>query len=131
MLEVTPGDWDALMNLDLRGLSLCSQHAARVMVGKGGVIIHISSNHAGATLPGAELYAAAKGGVNALTRAMALSLGRYGIRVNSISPGLTDTPLDVGQVAVFLAPDAARSITGADLVADSGLSAQLYHAGGL
>ena len=94
MLEVTPGDWDALMNLDLRGLSLCSQHAARVMVGKGDVIIHISSNHTGATLPEAELYAAAKGGVNALTRAMALSLGQYGIRVNSISPGFTDMPHD-------------------------------------
>ncbi|WP_075831397.1 SDR family NAD(P)-dependent oxidoreductase [Deinococcus marmoris] len=161
MFEVTPSDWDKLMNLDLRGLFFASQAAARVMKeAGGGVIIHISSNHALATLPHSEIYAAAKGGVNALTRAMALSLGPHGIRVLSLSPGFTDTPhyrrwlaergeaeteravnalhpagrintpQEIGQLAAFLASDNARALTGVDITADAGLSARLYTADG-
>lgn len=161
MFEVTPTDWDNLMNLDLRGLFFASQAAAQVMkAAGGGVIIHISSNHALATLPHSEIYAAAKGGVNALTRAMALSLGPHGIRVLSLSPGFTDTPYyrrwlrergeaeteravnalhpagrintpqEIGQLAAFLASDNARALTGVDITADAGLSARLYTANG-
>ena len=161
MFEVTHADWDQLMNLDLRGLFFASQAAARVMkAAGGGVIIHISSNHALATLPHSEIYAAAKGGVNAMTRAMALSLGPCGIRVVSLSPGFTDTPhyrrwleergaaeteravnalhptgrigtpQDIGRLAAFLASDGARTLTGIDITADSGLSARLYTADG-
>ena len=161
MFEVTPADWDHLMNLDLRGLFFASQAAARVMkAAGGGVIIHISSNHALATLPHSEIYAAAKGGVNALTRAMALSLGPHGIRVLSLSPGFTDTPhyrrwldereeaeteravnalhpagrintpQEIGQLAAFLASGSARALTGVDITADAGLSARLYSADG-
>lgn len=94
LLKATIEDWEKVMNIDLRGVFLCSKHVAAYMVKKKtrGSIINISSNHATSTLPDTEIYAAAKGGVNAMTRSMAISLGKYGIRVNSISPGFTDTP---------------------------------------
>jgi len=93
LLEATAEDWDTVMNIDLRGVFLCSKYAAAYMVKREkGVIINISSNHALATLPDTEIYAAAKAGVNGMTRSMALSLGKLGVRVNAICPGFTDTP---------------------------------------
>lgn len=94
LLECNIEDWNELINIDLRGVFLCSKHIAQAMVSKKitGSIINISSNHAFRTLPDTEIYAAAKGGVNAMTRSMAISLGQYGIRVNTICPGFTDTP---------------------------------------
>ena len=93
LLEATVEDWDRLMNIDLRGVFLCSKYVAPYMIkGGGGSIINISSNHAVATLPDTEMYAAAKAGVNGMTRSMAISLGKSGISVNAICPGFTDTP---------------------------------------
>jgi NAD(P)-dependent dehydrogenase (short-subunit alcohol dehydrogenase family) len=93
LLEATIEDWDKVINIDLRGVFLCSKYAAAQMIKQQkGSIINISSNHAVATLPNAEMYAAAKAGVNGMTRSMALSLGKMGIRVNAICPGFTDTP---------------------------------------
>jgi len=91
--EATLADWENLINIDLRGPFLCSKYVIPYMKEKrNGSIINISSNHALATLPNTEIYAAAKGGVNAMTRSMALSLGADGIRVNAICPGFTNTP---------------------------------------
>lgn len=94
LLECSIEDWNELINIDLRGVFLCSKYVAQAMVTKKipGSIINISSNHAFRTLPDTEIYAAAKGGVNAMTRSMAISLGPYGIRANTICPGFTDTP---------------------------------------
>lgn len=93
LLEATLDDWSRVIDTDLRGVFLCSKYVADAMVKSQvkGVIINISSNHAFRTLPHTEMYAAAKGGVNAMTRSMALSLGMYGIRVNCVCPGFTDT----------------------------------------
>jgi len=93
ILEADLDDWERVVNTNLRGYFLCSKYAARHMVKRGkGVILNISSNHAYATLPDTEIYAATKGGINAMTRSMALSLRPHGIRVNVICPGFTRTP---------------------------------------
>ncbi|WP_231597477.1 SDR family NAD(P)-dependent oxidoreductase [Bacillus sp. SA1-12] len=93
MMETTIEDWEKVINIDLRGTFLCAKYVVAEMIKqKKGSIINISSNHAIATLPNTEIYAAAKGGVNAMTRSMAQSLGKDNIRVNAICPGFTDTP---------------------------------------
>jgi len=93
ILEATLEDWDRVINTDLRGVFLCTKYVAQSMINNQikGAVVNISSNHAFRTLPNTEMYAAAKGGVNAMTRSMALSLGKYGIRVNCVCPGFTDT----------------------------------------
>jgi NAD(P)-dependent dehydrogenase (short-subunit alcohol dehydrogenase family) len=157
IFEATLEDWNRVMGIDLLGVFLCSKYAAEHMCERGGSIINISSNHAIATIPNAEMYAAAKGGVNAMTRSMALSLGTYGIRVNAIMPGFTETPHyhewmkakavsgveaevlslhatghittpeEIGKLAAYLASDDSRSMTGAELLMDNALSTRLYH----
>lgn len=93
ILEATLSDWNKVIDTDLKGVFLCSKYVAAAMVKNvdGGSIVNISSNHAYRTLPDTEMYAAAKGGVNAMTRSMAISLGKFGIRVNAVCPGFTDT----------------------------------------
>ncbi|MBO0792700.1 MAG: glucose 1-dehydrogenase, partial [Ktedonobacteraceae bacterium] len=133
LLDATGADWDDVINLNLRGYFLCSKYVAPIMIERRkGAIIHISSDHAFASIPHAEMYAASKGGINAMTHAMALSLGPYGIRVNAICPGFVATeyffqqaayedaeltrkrdslhaldrivrPADIGQLALYLA----------------------------
>ena len=93
ILEATIDDWNKVIDTDLKGVFLCSKYVAAYMVDQkiGGSFINISSNHAYSTLPNTEMYAAAKGGINSMTRSMAISLGQYGIRVNTVCPGFTDT----------------------------------------
>lgn len=154
--EATIEDWNKLINIDLRGPFLCSKYVLPYMKErKSGSIINISSNHSVATLPNTEIYAAAKGGINAMTRSLALSLGEFGIRVNAICPGFTNTPHytnwlaemgdveeeieklhaigriskpeDIGKLAVFLSSDDSTMVTGESIVIDGGVSARLYH----
>ncbi len=155
LFEASLEDWDRLINTNLRSTFLCSKYAGLAMQKQGGSIINISSNHALATIPNAEMYAASKGGINAMTRAMALSLGQYGIRVNAIMPGFTRTPhyykwlgakpdleqevlslhpsanlvspSEIGKLATYLASDDAKAMTGAELLIDNGLTASLYN----
>jgi 3-oxoacyl-[acyl-carrier protein] reductase len=139
--------WDAVLGVNLKGAYLCSQRAAQIMVRQGkGVIISMSSGGATKAHRGNVAYDASKGGIEAMTRAMALDLAPYGIRVNAIVPGLirtyevTDqvaeergkvvpmgrlgTPEDVAGPTVFLATEEARYITGACLVVDGGVLVQ-------
>jgi len=146
-LDLAEREWDAVLGVNLKGSFLCAQAVARAMVGAGrrGVIINIASQ----AIRGAPLgvhYTASKGGIVAMTRAMALALAAHGIRVNAVAPGTTDTaqpryehseaamaeisravplghmaaPEDIADVIVFLASDAARHITGETVHANGG-----------
>lgn len=92
-LETSVADWQRVINIDLQGTFLGCKFAVQQFVaqGDGGCIVNISSVHSVATLPGAAPYAAAKGGVTQLTRALAIELGAHRIRVNAVCPGLINT----------------------------------------
>lgn len=139
--------WDKVLGVNLKGAFLCSLRAAHIMARKGsGVILSMSSGGATRAHRGNVAYDASKGGIEAMTRAMALDLAPYGIRVNAVVPGvirtydLTDEnavergkvvplgrmglPEDLAGPTVFLASDDARYITGECLVVDGGVLAQ-------
>ena len=93
-LEMDEADWDRVVDVDLKGTFLCSRYTLEVMVPRRqGNIINIASVHTVATLPGAAPYAASKGGVAMMTASMAIEFAPYGIRINALSPGLTDTQI--------------------------------------
>lgn len=115
---------------------------------EGACIINISSSRDRMSQPQTESYTAAKGGIAALTHALAVSLGGRGVRVNSISPGWIDTnftvyegpdatqqpagrvgnPLDIANMVLFLASDKAGFITGENICIDGGMTKQMiYH----
>lgn len=146
-LEADSAWWDRILSVNLRGSFLCAHRAAKIMARKrSGVIINLSSGGATRAHRGNAAYDASKGGIEALTRAMALDLGPYGVRVNALVPGSIDSkglpseekwargvnfPLQrMGEVeelagpAVFLASDDASYITGHCLVVDGGFLAQ-------
>jgi NAD(P)-dependent dehydrogenase (short-subunit alcohol dehydrogenase family) len=147
-LELPEEEWDQVMAVNLKGVFLCSQAAARRMVDSGGgCIISISSVNAVSTTPFTVHYCASKAGVSNLTKGMALALAPRGIRVNAVAPSaiLTDmsrgrldtpegqaavlarTPLgrletseDLVGPVVFLASSDAEFVTGTTLVVDGG-----------
>jgi NAD(P)-dependent dehydrogenase (short-subunit alcohol dehydrogenase family) len=95
LLQMSDTDWDKVLDINLRGTFIGAREAARRMVsaGKGGVIINLAST-AGfrAAGPGVAHYVASKHGVRGLTRALAVELGVYGIRVLAVAPTLISTP---------------------------------------
>ena len=147
-LEMTEHDWDQVLDVNLKGSCFCAQYVAKAMVaaGRQGAIINIASGAALRGSPRGVHYVASKGGVLSLTRAMALELAPYRIRVNAIAPGLTDTaqprygsseaeiavmaqaiplgrmaqPEDIARAAVFLASDNAGFVTGQTLHVNGG-----------
>ena len=146
-LEADEGWWERIIAVNLSSAFRCGWRAAQIMArNRRGVVINLSSGGASRAHRGNAAYDAAKGGVEALTRAMALDLAPYGVRVNALVPGSIDSkgmdpetkrargetiPLGrVGEVeelagpAVFLASDDARYITGHLLVVDGGLLVQ-------
>ena len=139
--------WDRVLATNLKSVFLCVHRAATLMARRsGGCIISMSSGGATRAHRGNVAYDASKGGIEAFTRAAALDLAPYGIRVNAIAPGSIGTsplseaeardrgrtiPLgrmgtaeDIATVATFLASDEARYITGQTVVVDGGLLAQ-------
>lgn len=139
--------WDKVLAVNLKGAFLCSHRAAHIMVRKGsGVIINMSSGGATRAHRGNVAYDASKGGIEAMTRAMALDLAPYGVRVNAIVPGFIRTydisdetavergkavplgrlggPEDLAGPTVFLATEDARYMTGTCLVVDGGVLVQ-------
>ena len=92
--EVSEADWDRLMNVNLKAAFALIQIALPDMVAAGwGRVINVSAFGAQIGAPNMALYTASKGGVIAMTRSMAVELGRQGITVNSVSPGFIDTPM--------------------------------------
>ena len=109
-LDITEADWDAVIDVNLKGTFLVGQAVARVLVAqrRPGAIVNMSSVNARLTIPTIASYNASKGGVDQLTRVMALSLAEHRIRVNGVAPGTIATQL--AQKAVLTSDDARRRI---------------------
>jgi len=155
-LDLEEKDFDRVLAVNLKGMFLAGQAAARRMVkqGGGGSIINMSSVNAVMAIPNQVPYVVSKGGINQLTKVMAVALAPHRIRVNGIGPGtiltelartavlgnreaerkiLSRTPLgrmgepdEVAQVAVFLASDEASYVTGQTIYPDGGRLALNY-----
>jgi 3-oxoacyl-[acyl-carrier protein] reductase len=147
-LEIDEDWWDWIVDTNLKGTFLCAQRAAHIMAPRRtGVIINVSSVGATRAHRGMVPYDASKGGIEAVTRAMAVDLAPYGIRVvglipGSIFPNAVDDeaglkrtaatvplqraglPEDLAGPAVFLASDDAKYVTGSMVAADGGVLAQ-------
>ena len=100
-LEITPAHWDRVITVNLRGMFLVAQAAARVLVdqGRGGAIVNMSSTNGLGGEADYAHYNASKGGVLLLTKTMAVELGRHRIRVNAVCPGYIETPLNAAIAA--------------------------------
>jgi len=108
ILEATSQDWDLCLNVNLKGVFLCSKYVIPYMQKQGkGNIINISSVHSFQTVNGVAPYAASKGGITALTRNMAIDYGPT-IRVNAIAPGWVLTPLIQSIFDSYPDPEAQR-----------------------
>lgn len=106
-LDITEADWDAVINVNLKGSFLVAQAVAREMVKHGsGAIVNMSSVNGVMAIPSIASYNVSKGGINQLTRVMALSLADHGIRVNAVAPGTIATELAKNAV---LGSDEARA----------------------
>ena len=106
-LDITEADWDAVLDVNLKGAFLVGQAVARAMLANpaGGAIVNMSSVNSVMAIPNIASYNVSKGGVNQLTRVMALALAEHGIRVNAVAPGTIATELAKNAV---LGSDAAR-----------------------
>ena len=104
---ITEADWDAVIDVNLKGAFLVGQAVARAMVAgnHGGAIVNMSSVNSVLAVPSIASYNVSKGGVNQLTRVMALALADHGIRVNAVAPGTIATELAKNAV---LGSDEAR-----------------------
>jgi NAD(P)-dependent dehydrogenase (short-subunit alcohol dehydrogenase family) len=148
--QIEPNDWDTVIRINLSSVFYCSKYAIpQIAASGGGSIINTASSMAHLPLGALDAYAASKGGVALLTKSMAVSCGAMNIRVNAISPGYVDTPMnalifgtdviragfekghatglqtpeEIADLVVFLASEASRSLTGAVLNCDRGWTA--------
>jgi NAD(P)-dependent dehydrogenase (short-subunit alcohol dehydrogenase family) len=147
--ELTVDQWDLVLNTNLRGAFLCSREAAKIMRRQGGgAIVNIASTRAFMSEANTEAYSASKGGIIALTHALAVSLAPDKIRVNSISPGWIETgdyaelreidhlqhpagrvgiPDDIARACLFLTHDDNGFITGANIMIDGGMTRKMIY----
>ena len=150
VVDTTDEEWHSLLGPNLHGYFYGCRAAARRMLaqGTGGRIVNVTSAVNVFAVPDLGAYAAAKGGIASLTKALALELAGAGVTVNAVAPGAVETPLnadaytagvrrtyeeriplgrigtpeEVADVIVFLASDAARYVTGQELIVDGGLT---------
>jgi NAD(P)-dependent dehydrogenase (short-subunit alcohol dehydrogenase family) len=155
-LDITEADWDAVIGVNLKGSFLVGQAVARAIVAGGGpgAIVNMSSVNGLMAIPSIASYNASKGGINQLTRVMALALADRGIRVNAVAPGTIATelaqkavlgseeakarilgrtpmkrlgePAEIADVVAFLLSDAASYMSGQIVYADGGRLALNY-----
>ena len=154
-LDITPEQYDRIMNVNLKGMFFGGQLAAKRMVaqGEGGVIINMSSVNAYLGLDAQVVYTTSKGGIQQLTKVQAIALAPHGIKVNAMAPGpietelmrrvgsdkqLMDTilsrtpigrigtPRECGRLAVFLASADSDFILGQSIYIDGGRSFQAF-----
>lgn len=148
MIEVTEEEWDRVIATNLKGCFLCTQLAARHMIGRGagGRIVNIGSGCNKSPFPNLSAYTASKGGIEMFTKVAAMELGTHRITVNCVAPGAIEIertrleasdyagtwsavtplgrigqPLDVAQAVAFFASGEADFITGQTLWVDGGL----------
>jgi len=150
-LDMTEKEWDLTLSVNLKGYFLCAQAAAKEMIKqKAGAIVNIASvamGQVGVGFPNLAHYCASKGGIVAMSEAMAIELAPYNIRVNVISPGAIDTPMidpvkqdktsmegilarvplhrvgkseEVSNAVLFLASEESSYMTGSVVVVDGG-----------
>jgi NAD(P)-dependent dehydrogenase (short-subunit alcohol dehydrogenase family) len=147
VLELTARDFDLTFDVDVRASFLLAQAAARRMLtAGGGSIVNITSVHEHIPRPGFAVYAAAKAALGMLSRSLALELAEHGIRVNSVAPGVIETPRneadaesldpevplgrpgkpeEVASLVAWLVSDEASYITGASYLIDGGMTQQV------
>jgi NAD(P)-dependent dehydrogenase (short-subunit alcohol dehydrogenase family) len=150
--EIPLDHWQRILDVNLTAPMLASQRAVAAMDGRGGAIVNISSIAAVQGAAGSAAYCASKGGLEALTRAMAVELAPLRVRVNAVAPHAIDTPMtsalrgtelgaralagipagrfgaadEVAAAVVFLAGPRASFVTGATLAVNGGASVMLF-----
>ena len=150
--ETDEEEWDRTLDINAKGTFLgCKLAAPALQAAGGGSIVNISSIYGLIGAPGAAAYQASKGAVRLLSKAAAVDLAKFGIRVNSVHPGVIDTdmtkelmatpestkavlgttilgrpgrPEEVSNAVLFLASDESSFVTGAELVVDGGYTTQ-------
>lgn len=149
VLELEIEEWDDVMQTNLRSVFLCSRESAKQMKENGGgSIVNIASTRASMSEPDSEAYAATKGGIVALTHALAASFSDFGITVNAISPGWIETkdyenlrevdhsqhwskrvgkPTDISKACLYLTHPENNFINGENLVIDGGMSRKMIY----
>ena len=142
-------EWDEIINTNLRSVFICSREAAKVMKAHGGgSIVNIASTRATMSEPNSEAYAASKGGIVALTHALAASFAHDRIRVNCISPGWIETgdysqlrdvdhnqhlsqrvgkPEDIAKACIYLTSEGNDFINGSNIIIDGGMTRKMIY----
>lgn len=147
LAELTLAEWSSVIATNLTSTFLLVRAAEKMLLAAGGAVLTIASTRAHMSEPGTESYAASKGGLLALTHALAVSLGPH-IRVNCISPGWIDTAAedlrpedhaqhpagrvgrtqDIASLAAYLLGPEAEFITGAEFIVDGGMTRKMIYA---